>query len=184
MAEETKDEHKSENNAGGGETDKKETTGKTSEELAKIATDQRKRAEIAEGKLKEKEDAEKVVADKAKADADAKKAEENKNNNISAPTDPVELAKMANVLKDMSDKEIEELQAVAKAKNLSLAAAKNDPLFQAWHTKFLEDAKKERNKMGGSRGSDQAGDENEPIAKSGMSRDDHIKLVKDLSGAK
>ena len=184
MAEKTQAELEAEKKAAGGETGNNETTGKTPAELEQIAKDQRKRAEIAEGKLKEKEDAEKAAADaKAKADADAKKAEDQKNN-LAHTADPVEVAKVANALAGMGDVEIAELQAVARAKNLSLSAAKLDPLFQAWHTKFKEDEKKERNKLPGSRGSDQGGEEDDAAIKPGMSRDEHKKKVEELIGAK
>lgn len=172
-----------ETKAAGGETGDPKTP-ETDAEFKSAYENQKKRAELAEKALKDRQATEKAAADKAKAEAEAKKAEgENKNNN-QVPTDPIELAKMANVLQGMSDKEIEELQAVASAKKLSLAAAKNDPLFQAWHNKFLEDARKERAKMGGSRGSDQAGDESQPTFAHGMKRDEHKKLAEELTGAK
>lgn len=166
MADKTQAELDAENKANGGETIVKETTGKTPEEIeqlvvknATIAEDQRKRAEKAEAALKVKTDAE--AAEKAKKDAEANKATENQNNN-SSQSDPLEVAKIANTLNGLSDEAITQLSLVAKAKGISLAEAKKDPLFSAWFIQAEEVAKKERAKLGGSRGSSVGDDEKMP----------------------
>lgn len=163
MAEKTQAELDAERQANGGETIVKETTGKTPEEIeqlaiknATIAEDQRKRAEKAEAALREKTDAE--ATEKAKKDADAKN---NQNNNSSQP-DPLEVAKIANTLNGLSDEAITQLSLVAKAKGISLAEAKKDPLFSAWFVQAEEAAKKERAKLGGSHGSSVGDDEKMP----------------------
>lgn len=134
-------------------------TGKSIEEVAQIAADQRDRATKAEALLKAKEDAEKVAADEAKKKADADAAAKNQNNNSNppvVPTDPVEVARLANALSGLSDAEITELTKVAKAESCTLVEAKTKPLFTAWQNAYLEDQKRIRAKKGGSNGSSQS----------------------------
>lgn len=167
MAETKEDEHKSENDADGGETGKKKTTEKTPEELQQIADDQRKRAEKAESDLKALK-----KANKEKEDAD-KPEDANKEKPNAQTSDPVEVAKLANALNGLSDEAITQLTLVAKAKGISLAEAKSDPLFTAWHDQVQEAAKKEKAKRGAARGSSQ-GEEDKAVE--GLAPDIHKPL--------
>lgn len=166
-----KDDLESENQDNGGETIDKKTTEEGSKDFKQIAEDQRKRAEIAEAKLK-------------KPKVESEKPVEIKDKINSQSSDPVELAKLANVLTGMSDEAITQLTAVAKAKNLSLAEAKKDPLFTAWFDQVSESAKREEAKRGASRGSSDFNPDEEPMVKSGMTRDDHKALFDKLTGRK
>lgn len=171
--EEEQDNSESENQDAGGETSEKQTTETDPKDYKKIAEDQKRRAEKAETDLK----AEREV--KAKQDADKKEIQSKIN---PAAQDPIEVAKMAAALTGLSDKELTELTAVARMRNVSFAEAKSDPLFQAWQKSYLEAQKKQDAKMGASNSSGQT--EPEEGVTSGMKREDHMELWEKVVGKK
>lgn len=141
MADEKEDDQKSEKTGDGGETGDKKTTEKGDEtDYKKIAEDQRKRAEIAEGELK------KAKATKSE-DETSKKGEDKSNN---AQADPDELRLIA---RGLSDDEISEAKDIAKGKGISLMEALKTPVFKAFQNDLKEQEKKEKAKLNASKGS-------------------------------
>ena len=132
--------------------------------------------------LKEKLDA----AEKAKSQilARAKKAEEElrtlkgqpqtNNNNDPQLSDELKL-----IARGLSDEEIEQAKIVAKGKGISLTEATKDPLFQIYQSDLKDKQRKEKAKLGASKGSGESQDEAE--IKSGMTRDDHKKVFQKLT---
>lgn len=163
MAETNEDEHKSENDADGGETGKQKTTEKTSEELKQIADDQRKRAEKAEADLKAERQKNAVKPD------DKKPVVEQKQINAQV-ADPDELRLIA---RGLSDTEIEQLQVISKGKGISLMESLKDPLFISFQKDLKEQDKKEKAKLGGSNSSSQGQEGDEPLVKPGMTEEEH-----------
>lgn len=156
MADE-QDELESENQVDGGETVDNETTEKEPD-YKQIAEDQRKRAEIAEAKLKVK----------PKVEAPTQ------------PTNPDALTREEAILiaEGMKVEDLEELQVVAKAKNLSLLKAKDTPLFQAYLEKQEAERKKEKAKISASKGSQEKQERNV----SELTRSEHEALVRETFG--
>lgn len=160
MTDEEQAELDAENQANGGETvDNKTTATKEDAEkdYKKIADDQRKRAEIAEAKLK---------AEKPK-----EKAEEPKSTN----NDYLSREEGILIAQGMDADDLEELKSVAQAKKLSLLKAKDTPLFQAYIEKRESDRKKEKAKIGASKGS-QASQEK---SVSELTNDEHREFFKE-----
>lgn len=166
-----------ENKADGGETINKETTGKTAEELAQIASDQRRRAEIAEAKNKELEA--KIPKPEFKPEP---KSDPTKTN--PEQLSPREQALALRPYQDLDDTQAEQLDKIQKATSLSPAEAKKDPLFTAWNDKYVEAQKKEKAKMGASNGSSDFTPEDGPQVQSGMKRDDHKAIFEKVTGGK
>ncbi len=75
------------------------------------------------------------------------------------------------IAKGLSDEEIEQAKVVSRGKGISLTEALKDPLFTSYQKDLKEQEKKEKAKLGASRGSDNGGEE--PIFKSGMTREEH-----------
>ena len=165
MSDEKKDDLESENQDNGGETVDKKTTEKEAEpDYKKIAEDQRKRAEIAEAKLKDKP--------KVEAEADLKQ------NNQTQSVDSDELRLIA---KGLSDEVIDQAKVIAKGKGISLPEALKDPLLIAFQKDLKEQEKREKAKLGANKGSD-AGEEKS--FKKGMTEEEHKSAWKDRLGKK
>ncbi len=164
MEETNQDELGSENQAIGGETDVNQTTEIDYQELAEknaqIADDQRKRAEIAEAKLKAKPE--------VKAPAPIQQTN----------TDVLSREEAILIAQGMQPEDIDELKAVAKAKELSLLKAKETPLFQGYLEKQEADRKKEKARLSTSKGSQVT--QTQSVAD--LDDDAHKALVKETLG--
>lgn len=75
------------------------------------------------------------------------------------------------IARGLSDDDIEQAKAISAGKKISLTDALKDPLFVAYQEKQAEQKKRDAAKLPASRGSGQGGDE--PIVKSGMTREEH-----------
>ena len=115
-------------------------------------------------------------AKKAEAEAKKLKAEAEK-----AQPDPSnERDELRLIAKGLSDEEIEQAQVIAKGKGISLTESIKDPMFKAYQNELKEQQKKEKAKLGASKGSNQAPDE--VLVKPNMSREEHEALFNKLAG--
>lgn len=80
------------------------------------------------------------------------------------------------IAQGMDTEDLDELKDVAKAKDLPLLKAKETPLFQAYLEKKADDAKKEKAKLGSSKGSQVQ--QEQKIGE--LSRDEHMEVTKEL----
>lgn len=87
----------------------------------------------------------------------------------------VDLLKTA---KGYDDETIDHLKAIAKGKGMSLINAQADPLFSLVLAKKEDEAREAKSKLGASKGSGT----NTPVAMNKLSREDHMKLVKEMTG--
>jgi hypothetical protein len=137
--------------------------------------------------LQEKLDA----AEKAKSQilARAKKAEEElktlkakpqDNNQSSNPQLSEELKLIA---KGLSDEEIEQAKVIAKGKDISLPEAIKDSLFLTYQADLKEKERKEKAKLGASKGSSETQEEVTGL-QSGSSREEHMKAFNKIVGKK
>jgi len=137
---EEQDNLESENQDNGGETVEKQTTEKeeSQPDYKKIAEDQKKRAEIAEAKLKEKP-----------------KITEKTNPAPTDNVDPVEIATLANELKGLSKEEIDFAKTIAAGSKTTLLKALQHEAFQAYHAKNVAEERKKKAALGASKGSEE-----------------------------
>lgn len=133
----------------------------TDEEKAKLAESNKKlfeRAKKAESELK---------ALKAKGDT-----QKTINNS------PVELAEELKLIaKGLSDEEIEQAKIIAKGTGTSLNEALKTPLFTSFQNDLKEKQRKEKAKLGASKGSGQT--ETDKGFRSGLTREEHMALWKE-----
>jgi len=136
-------------------------TEKTDEEKAKLAELNKKlfeRAKKAESELKA-----------LKARGDTQKTINNS---------PVELAEELKLIaKGLSDEEIEQAKIIAKGTGTTLNEALKTPLFTSFQNDLKEKQRKEKAKLGASRGSGQT--ETDKGFRSGMTREEHMALWKE-----
>lgn len=125
---------------------------------------------------------------KAKSDltARAKKAEEELrqlkksdaplNSNSQVDKDELKL-----IARGLSDEEIEQAKVIAKGKDVILTEAIKDPMFLAYQTDLKERERKEKAKLGASKGSNETEPEVSGL-EPGSSRDAHKKAFEKLVG--
>lgn len=70
--------------------------------------------------------------------------------------------------------DLEQLQAIAKGKGISLLKAKEDPIFVAYYEKVEKERKAERAKLNSSKGSQYA--DSKTVSLSGLSKEEHKKV--------
>ena len=137
------------------------------------------------------EDTEVIKADlanalKAKAEltARAKKAEEElkalKAKPQDKPNDPQLSDELKLIARGLSDEAIEQAKVIAKGKGIPMTEAIKDPLFLTYQKDAEEKEKKEKAKLGASKGSGETNEE--PEVKSGMTRDEHQKVFQKKVG--
>jgi len=91
------------------------------------------------------------------------------NNNPSIQADELKL-----IARGLSDEEIEQAKVIAKGKDIPLMESIKDPLFISYQTDLKEKERKEKAKLGSSKGSGSF--QAEKGFHSGMTRDEHFKL--------
>ena len=84
------------------------------------------------------------------------------------------------IAKGLSDEEIEQAKVIAKGKGISLAESLKDSMFIAYQKELKEQQRKEKAKLGASKGSNQSGDET--LIKSGMSEAEHKEVWNKVLG--
>jgi len=152
-----------------------------SEEEDNTSDDSEEDAEALKKKLKD--------ALKAKSDltARAKKAEEELKTlkakpQDNKPNDPQLSEELKLIARGLSDEAIEQAKVIAKGKDIPLTEAIKDPLFAVLIKDLEEKEKKEKAKLGASKGSGESKEESE--IKSGMTREEHEKAFKKALGKK
>ena len=124
-------------------------------------------------------------AKQAEAEKKAMKAERdalvnNPSKAISKTSADVSAEELRLIARGLSDEEIDKAKVIAKGLGISLPDALKDEMFLSYQNKKKEDARKEKAKLGASKGSGQS--DNEPSFKEGMSPDEHKALWKKQNG--
>lgn len=131
--------------------------------------------------LKEKLD----QAEKAKSQilARAKKAEEELKALKANPpikSDPQLSEELKLIARGLSDEAIDKAKVIAKGAGITLQEAIKDPLFLIYQADLVEKEKKEKAKLGASKGSGES--QEETLIKPEMTRDEHKKAFEKLMG--
>lgn len=84
------------------------------------------------------------------------------------------------IARGLSDEEIEQAKVVAKGKGVNLTEAIKDPLFVVFQTDLKEKQRKEKAKLGASKGSGESQDNT--LIKPDMTRDEHMEAFKKVMG--
>ena len=84
------------------------------------------------------------------------------------------------IARGLSDEEIEQAKVVAKGKGIALTEAIKDPLFLSYQATLKETERKEKAKLGASKGSGESQDNT--LIKSGMTREEHQEAFKKVMG--
>mgnify|MGYP001619635561 CR=1 FL=1 len=118
------------------------------------------------------------LAEKAKSQilARAKKAEEELKELKANPpirNDPQLSDELKLIARGLSDEEIEQAKVIAKGKGIVLTEAIKDPLFLSYQATLKEQERKEKAKLGASKGSGES--EDETLIKPEMTREEHQK---------
>jgi len=121
-----------------------------------------------------------ILARAKKAEQELKdlKAKPQVNNN----NDPQLSDELKLIARGLSDEEIEQAKVIAKGKNISLPEATKDPLFTIFQKDLKDKERKEKAKLGASKGSGETEEKSE--IKSGMTREEHQEVFKKIAGKK
>ena len=148
-----------------------------SEEEETTSTDN---AEDVEALKKQRDDA---LRAKAELTARAKKAEEElkalkaKSQEDNKPNDQHLSEELRLIARGLTDEAIDQAKIIAKGKEIPLTEAIKDPLFAIYQKDAEEKAKKEKAKLGASKGSGATGDK--ATFKSGMTKEEHQKAFQE-----
>jgi len=96
------------------------------------------------------------------------------------PNDPQLSEELKLIARGLSDEEIDQAKVIAKGKEVPLTEAIKDPLFIIFQADLKEKEKKEKAKLGASKGSGESKEESE--IKSGLTREQHEKVFKEALG--
>jgi len=94
-------------------------------------------------------------------------------------TPAVDAEELRLIARGLSDQEIDKAKVIAKGNGTSLSEALKDDMFIAYQTKLKEDERKEKAKLGASKGSGQT--ETNKGFRSGMTREEHEALWKETA---
>ena len=125
------------------------------------------------------------LAEKAKSQltARAKKAEEELKALKANPpikSDPQLSEELKLIARGLSDEEIDKAKVIAKGAGITLQEAIKDPLFLVYQADLKEKERKEKAKLGASKGSGESQDES--LIKQDMPRDEHQKVFNKVMG--
>ena len=125
------------------------------------------------------------LAEKAKSQltARAKKAEEELKAlkaNPPVTNDPQLSDELKLIARGLSDEEIDKAKVIAKGAGIALQEAIKDPLFLSYQATLKEKERKEKAKLGASKGSGESQDET--LIKPGMTREEHQEAFKKVMG--
>lgn len=135
-------------------------------------------AEAIKAKLEE------ALKAKSELTARAKRAEEEIKALKAKPqqhNDPQISDELKLIARGLSDEAIEQAKVIAKGKGISLPEAIKDPLFTIYQEKVKDDERKEKAKLGASKGSGNT-EEKPKGFQSGATRDEHIEAFKKFAG--
>lgn len=126
--------------------------------------------------LKAKSD---LTARAKRAEDELRKLKESKvESNIK--TDPQLSDELKLIARGLSDEEIEQAKVIAKGKGIVLTEAIKDPLFTIFQSDLKERERKEKAKLGASKGSGESQDNT--LIQPDMSRDEHMEAFKKVMG--
>lgn len=120
---------------------------------------------------------------KSQLTARAKKAEEELKTlkaNHPLTQDPQLSDELKLIARGLSDEEIEQAKVVAKGKGIILTEAIKDPLFLTYQSDLKDKQRKEKAKLGASKGSGESQDDT--LIKPDMTRDEHKEAFKKVMG--
>lgn len=93
---------------------------------------------------------------------------------------PIQSEELRLIARGLSDDEIDQAKVIAKGKDVSLTEALKDPMFIAFQKEMKENERKEKAKLGASKGSNQS--EDALAYKPGMTTDEHKALFREVMG--
>jgi hypothetical protein len=114
-----------------------------------------------------------------RAEDELKKLKESKAN-PPINNDPQLSDELKLIARGLSDEEIEQAKVIAKGKGIALTEAIKDSLFTIFQSDLKEKLRKEKAKLGASKGSGESADSS--FIKPGMSRDEHQEAFKKAMG--
>ena len=94
-------------------------------------------------------------------------------------SDPVEVASLANALRDLSQEEVDFGKTIARGSNISLLEALKTNEFKTIHKANEAAQRRENSRLGASKGSGQ----NETVSYSNLPREDHMKAAMEAAKA-
>jgi hypothetical protein len=121
-----------------------------------------------------------VFARAKKAEADLKALREAQAQPQNINNDPQLSDELKLIARGLSDEEIDKAKVVAKGLGISLPEAIKDPLFLSYQTTLKEEKRKEKAKLGASKGSGESQDST--LVKPGMSDDEHKQAFNKVMG--
>lgn len=120
-----------------------------------------------------------ILARTRKAEAELKKLKEAQANPpLKQDTQLSDELKL--IARGLSDEEIEQAKVIAKGKGIVLTEAIKDPLFLSYQATLKEEARKEKAKLGASKGSGESRDDT--LIKPDMTREEHQEAFKKVMG--
>ena len=139
--------------------------------------------EALKAKLEVAEEAKRQITARAKkAEEKIKILEARPQENIK-PNDPQLTEELKLIARGLSDEEIEQAKVIAKGKGIVLTEAVKDPLFVIYQGDLKDKQRKEKAKLGASKGSGETKEEITGL-EAGSSRDEHKKAFDKLVGKK
>lgn len=114
-----------------------------------------------------------ILARAKKAEDELKKLKESKTESHITNPDPYFEERIELLATGIPRKVLDEAQSIAKGKGITLTKAMEEPIVQTFQADLKEKERKEKAKLGASKGSGES--QNESLVTEGMSREDHQK---------
>jgi hypothetical protein len=121
-----------------------------------------------------------VFARAKKAEADLKAFRDAQAQSQNINNDPQLSEELKLIARGLSDKEIDKAKIVAKGLGISLPEAIKDPLFLSYQNTLKEEKRKEKAKLGASKGSGES--QESTLVRPGMSEEEHQEAFKKVLG--
>jgi predicted 2-oxoglutarate/Fe(II)-dependent dioxygenase YbiX len=121
-----------------------------------------------------------VFARAKKAEADLKALREAQAQPQNINNDPQLSDELKLIARGLSDEEIDKAKVVAKGLGISLPEAIKDPLFLSYQNTLKEEKRKEKAKLGASKGSGES--QESTLVRPGMSEEEHQEAFKKVLG--
>ena len=121
-----------------------------------------------------------ILARTRKAEAEVKRLKSEQANSPITNQDPQLSDELKLIARGLSDEEIDKAKVIAKGLGVSLPDAIKDPLFTSYQATLKEQERKEKAKLGASKGSGESADTT--LIKQDMTREEHEKAFKKVMG--
>lgn len=121
-----------------------------------------------------------ILARAKKAEEDLKKLKLNSTSSNIKNNNPDISDELKLIARGYSDEVIEQAKVIAKGRSINLLEAIKDPLVVSFANDLKEKQKKEDAKLGATSGSGESSDET--LIKPNMSREEHMKVFKEVTG--